>query len=364
MCSASVDQTAWEIAERALTKSVHFATAFTSCAKVLMNNAEDNQKNNTEGYNNNARFLVRRFLKCPSVLSPVYYATLTFHPEKLAGKEAITPEVLMSCYTPDAMAALLVTTYLNAHTRHKIDEKEWEILSETVQAYADLGLYFGYAIPEIGPAKALMYSVLRHFAFAVYAKNDLKGFQGYRRKLKNKGEPYDVEEELKTWGCAHYHIAALMTQKLCFGKDFASGFAFGFGKAPDPSYEAEILKWRITTDWIDSIVLKGEPPTEDMGDQLEIKEDQIAKLHDVIVDFVENGSKHDWLSKRKDDISPEKTPELFTKPKKTKKAIAADKEAEEKASVTVSDAEIDFDKLFPEEELKALTSEIKELLEE
>ncbi len=312
-------------------------------------------------------FLMRRYLACPSIMAPMYYATLTYFEDQISKKKKIFADDILACYQPDLLSVMLFTIYLSGHLRRITDAEEWQKVVQRLQQYAELSVPFGMALPELGPARALLIGVMRQLSFGVFSCADHKGFKEYRRKLVTKKSPDNLSEERQLWGCTHYHVSSLLTQALGLGMEFANAIlpvALALGRE-HASKEAMLVK--VTMSWLDALVLTGSPPKQQSGDDIVISEQAIDRLYEVVVRF-QKGATHNWLLKRSADISKETHPQLFSggslikvaPPKQGAKKVSG----EDMAGDEYQSLPQEFRELFPSDEFKSLLGEIGQLMED
>ena len=358
--SKTIQEEEWRCAAQLIDMVKISAAGFSSTIRFLCKDAADGKELSPA-----SSFLMRRFINCPSVLAPMYYATLTYHYDRLAGKKQIVADDILACYSPDMLAVMLFAIYCSAHMRRRADRDEWTKQARLLAKYTELAVPFGIALPELGPSRALLIAAMRPLSFAVFLTVDPERFKKYRRQLVQQRMPHNLSEERRLWGCTHYHLGALLTQIHGLGTEFSNMIlpvALNLSKK-QTSQQAMLIKIAIT--WFDALVLTGEAPKQVIGDDIIVSENSIDRLFEVVNSF-KNLSGYDWICKRATDITAETHPELFVagaalgdsvKPARTA-SIKRPKEGE------YDDIPDEFRALFSQQEFQSLLSEIQELMKD
>ena len=282
---------------------------------------------------------LKPLLRSPSVLSHLYYAALAYHKNELLAMEKFTPVQLAEVFNPIELAALLTVVYFHRRLMARCDKKEWANLSIQMQAYLDLAVPLGQTIPAIGPTRAILTAGARYVAWGSIATQDIKGFKKYKVAMKVKNRLCDLIEEQDLWGTSHAHIGAVMFQLFGFGINISSGYLNG-QLAKDPTkLDGENKRFRVAQLWLDALIQERNVPHESIGDDYVLSDDQVEPFVELVQRLVDEGSEHAWLSKRRDDIGPKKTPALqfdyerfsrvLKKGKPTKEEDAIDEEMED-----------------------------------
>lgn len=356
------DEHEWHCASELVHNAHVVSPGFASAIRFLRKDAESNNILSTSSV-----FLMRRYLACPSIMAPMYYATLTYFENKINDKKKISADDIITCYQPDLMSVMLFVIYLSGHLRRITDPEEWQRVTASLQKYVELSVPFGMALPDLGAARALLIAAVRQLSFGVFLYADFKGFREYRRKLVTKKSPDNLGEEKRLWGCTHYHISALLTQMLGLGMEFSNSIlpvALNLGKE-HTTQNALLIKVAIA--WLDALVLTGSPPKLQSGDDIVLSEKAADDLYEVVVRF-QQGTTHDWLLKRASDITEQTHPQLFSEGALIKQSPAkqfSKEHTEQSKSVDEYESlSTEFRELFPPDEFQSLMGEISELMKD
>lgn len=288
-------------------------TSFSTGLRGLIQRAEANREGGSNGIDSATAWQVKRLLKSPSLLAPIYYATRVYHREAVERAKVVNAEFFISLYQPEELAALIALVLLKKRAKRICHAEEWPFVYSALQNSIDIGAMLGKAIPAIGSFNGMMMGGLRPLAWATFAKRDLKGFKAYRRHLKQKELAYDLQLEQKTWSCIHPQIASIISQSYGFGSQFAEGIFISSSSATEGADNPLIMALRVADLWIGSLVARGAPPEENIGDQYIIKEDQLESFVGIVQEIQGREDTTDWwLSRTGTDISPEKTPALYS----------------------------------------------------
>jgi hypothetical protein len=155
------------------------------------------------------------------------------------------------------------------------------------------------------------------------------------------------------------HIGTIIIQALGFGSDFANSFFLGSSDINRKLIsDKDALRFKVAHLWLESLIQNGSAPDDPLGDAFTITDAAEAQFVEDLSDLMDNGSKYSWLSKRKDDIGPTKTPklsvnygEIFERSKGKKKKANYDELSPE------------IRNHFSENELDELMNQVGELLE-
>ena len=254
---------------------------------------------------------LRRIFQSPTLTAMFYYALLTFHEEELKREQCLTPERITAILGCETLSSIIALAYLFRRVRHISDAESFKRIVQPMQCYVDLGYYMGAAIPELGPSTGLITGGMRYLAFAIFMCADEKGYKNYRLHLKRNQLPFDLKFELKQWGCHHLQLGSCLLQSFGFGIADARAYMEGLAAASPRSLDKRGLRFKVAGLWLDSLMVHGRAPETSVGDEFVVNETKIGSLELQIKEILTDGSKHNWLSRSRRDISPERTPELF-----------------------------------------------------
>lgn len=282
-------------------------------------------------YSANSKFLALRLIRAPSVHVPLFFATLTFMKDQFDGVDSLQPEEVIQLYRPLDMTVLLTNLYLFRRARSITPPDEWEYIQTAYLEQMELGGYFGYAIPDVGPAYGLLVGGLRPLTFAVFAQHYEKEFKTYRRNLKTRGVLYDIKQEVSLFGCSHVDIVRTFMQKLGFGAGMARAIFDALSDAPieEDDITGDFARFSASGTWIESLSLKADIPHSDEEEE-DLDEKAINKLLTQVKQFKEKGSEFSWPTKKPEEYPQ---PDLLYKVKEKKKKVTRTKIVETSESM-------------------------------
>lgn len=117
---------------------------------------------------------------------------------------------------------------------------------------------------------------------------------------------------MQTWGCTDLQIGGVLLQALGFGVTFSNSYVMGLtptltGGPRDPACRA----FSACSMWIDALLKTGNDPQVAIDTKFYPLVEPRMRLMETIEVLRESGSVCNWLSKNKEDLSPELTPVLF-----------------------------------------------------
>ncbi len=285
-------------------------SAFTSAIRGLI---ADQERNKGE-ISNGTRFSLLRLLRSPSLLSPFYYSALTFRGQFIGDPTQVTVNDLLAMFPPGDLSGIISLIYLHRKLEGIVPEASWTPLREQFKQTAEAGAHIGAAIPKIGLSLGLFVGSLPNMAGALFEKHDPKGFKEYARHLKGlPGAPYDLRYECERWGCTRFNVASMLLQTLGFGISLANNFSAGLCTPTEQigDLDGEAYRCVITQVWISSMLLTGKPPEIRHRGEYYPQAEPLRVLLDSIESVRKKGTTHDFLAKRKEDISKASNPGLM-----------------------------------------------------
>lgn len=330
----------WEIARQYFGVLGEIPSSFRVATRTLIVDAEKNDGVATH----TTSALVQRLLKGPSLKAAVYFAALTYKPEKVKGVGYISEKELMSFFRTDELAALMSLTYLYKRGKRVCDPEEWKFHSEAIQLSVDYGGVLGVAIPAIGLLLGLLAHGMRDLAVSCFLRHDKSSYKQYRRALKSKGLRFDEVAQMQTWGCTDLQVGAVFLQSLGFGIEFSNSYVLGLTPQSEaPNGDTIGRAFSAASLWISSLAKSGNEPSGRIDTKFYPLVEPRAQLLEYAATLRSRGSLYSWLDKNKEDLSPEKTPQLFRGDGAAAKGMPVETEIiEEAAPVSEGDlAEID-----------------------
>lgn len=316
------------------------------------------------GLSSNASFLASRLLLGPSMKSPFYFASLTFHSEHINATRTLSPKQLALVFPPYDTAVIFGLTFLFRRIKREGQENEvqWPTIEAGIIRDVDIGGAIGDAIPRIGRSAGMIVGAVHWLALGAMLHADKTGVREYLRHLKATKKSFDPSWEMARWGCTTAQVGSLMMQSVGFGIDFASSLAAGLtpGSSVDEAGAPEIYRAYITRIWIDSFSATGQvPDIRHSGNYYPLKAALAQLIYEVSV-IRSTGFKLGWLGKTKGDINPIATPQLFDGGSKAPQQSSAPKAS---SPPSLKDFPPEVLELFSKEELQEMSeAELEELL--
>ncbi len=283
-------------------------SSFSSVIRALLSEHQKNASN----YSNATRSSLQRLLKGQSIQAPVYYAAHVFKTADLSASKSLSALSLANLFKADELAAVLSVTYLSRRIRSIADAEEWQYIVKHLELHANLGAFVGLASTTLGFSRGLLVGALPSIALGVFHKSEDKGFKEYRRLLKSKNISYDPSFELKKWYCSSVQIASCLMQSVGFGVEIAENFSHVLEEAGHAKESELELKLRAAHYCIQSLATSAKVADDHQKiEALELTSEAISGLEKRAGELRESCTGVRWIETGKDDVSPEKTPQLF-----------------------------------------------------
>lgn len=257
-------------------------------------------------------FELKRFLKSDSMKAPFYFYIKTIKPELLE-KTADFSKNCREMFSASEIASVLPILYLYRRAQRLISEDDWRFIGPNLIKKSELALHIGLAINNIGAGFAFIAGAIRYISMMTFLVHDKKGFGEYRRHLKLKNLPFDMEYEISRWGCTHEQVAVNIIVSMGFPSKIAQSMQKGL--------EAQELNKELKKDkiaygiklievWSDSLVETGNlPDIQHDGDFYPLKESMERMNQRVALTLTQN-TQFAWIDKVKDNVNQDETPEL------------------------------------------------------
>lgn len=322
MPNSDITPRTWEIARECAEVFGAIPQAFQGCIRTLRQNHLSNMHAGRWGLDDASQQSLFRLLQSQTLKSCFYFALVTFYEEALNGKEYLSTKDIVSPFSPGALASILALTYLNKFSKRVLSEG-WESLSRRVQESSEIGGLLGQATPQLGFDSSLFVGGMRHLSFAPVLAAKPRLFIDYKRHLKKAGIPFDYQWELENIGCTLGQIGSILLQHSGFGIPYADAFFQATSTRFDFPVSPESNAFRMVAVWSEGILLACPIPSIEGEDEYAMEEYQMNNLLAKAEEIRENGSKHSFLNKTREDLSPTKTPLLYT-PQERAEAQAED----------------------------------------
>ena len=284
--------------------------AFQGCIRSLRQNQAQNIAENHVGVDESSDFQLGRLLNSKTIKAAFYYAMLTYY-EDNAKKRYINPREIVAPFSPGALASLLTIIYLTRFCRRIVTEG-WDALARRIQESSDIGGIVGRTIPALGFDASLLIGPIRHIAFATVLQRYPKSYLECKRYLRKNGKPFDYNWEIKQFGCTLGQIASIILQAAGFGVNFSKAYFEATSSGFTLPLEDKANALRLLAVWTESMLVGCPIPRVEGEDNFTMEEEQMKSLISNAELIRENGSRFSWLNKTRDDISPERTPALYS----------------------------------------------------
>jgi hypothetical protein len=301
----------WRRAAELLQPMGSIAGNFTSAVRTLLNYHERGITTLTAGVQTH----MLRILRNSTVKATYFFASKAYRPELLTQHRAIKPKDFLNLYSPFEHAVILSYCYLFRALAKKSKKEEWEYVQSPLYEALEIGACIGARIPEVGLGIGLLSRGLRYLAFAALLMKNEKSFVQYRKHLRAKDLPFDLDKEVELWGCTNIHIAALMMEYIGFNRNVGNQFvAAAMKDTVLPGDTLYGVPFRIAETLLDSFTERGELPEQLpswVGSTLRFSKEQRTTLLQDLSRVVSSTERIEWLNTSSSSINPDSTPELF-----------------------------------------------------
>ncbi len=301
----------WETARLFADQFGGMPPSFQTCIRSLRQNHLQNKEQGGHSIDTTSLNLLLRLLQSRTLTACFYFALLTFYGEHVKNQDYLSGERVTGPFGPGAVASILALIYLNKFSK-KLMKEGWESHSRRIQESSEIGGLLGQSTPSLGFDSSLFVGPMRHIAFAAVLQNNPRLYIEYKKFLKKSAVPYNVEWELEHLGCTLGQIGSMLLQSCGFGVSYANAFFQATSAKFETPLSREATDFRMVAVWSESILLGCPIPRVEGEDEYAMEEYQMRNLLNRAEEIRENGSKYSFLNRTKDDISPHKTPQLFT----------------------------------------------------
>ncbi|MBX7137976.1 MAG: hypothetical protein K1X83_08335 [Oligoflexia bacterium] len=336
----------WEEARRIASQIGPVPSSFTSCIHFLKKDFEA-----TGLMGPRSKFALNRLLRSDIFRAPMYYGTCTFFHEEMEHYEHVDAPVFAELMGLDGVIVATSLLYLYKRLKRNSDQTEWAHLAKNILLDAELGGHLGRAIPAIGFTLGLMVGGIRQVSLGTFLGVDKKNFTAYRRKTKGA---FDMTTEVAHWGCNHAQVGSLLLQAVGMGVSQVDGLITGL----DPSITnadslaPDALKVRLVSIWIEALRTTGAPPDMVHNSKYYPLKKDLDRLLAKVEETRLHGTAFGWLERGKEDVTPEKTPQLYSA-FELKRALADIAQKADGVATATSNSEEEI----PDEVLEEMTAE-------
>lgn len=309
------------------------------------------------------KYQIARVLRSPNFKSMLYFASRSLAPDVLQASEHVTVGTLMELYNPLDLATMIAALVLSRKVRKVAGHELWTEIRPRFSRESLVGGYVGVAIPSIGFAPGILWGAMPHLSHALLASKKPESYYEYRDKIEKTKKSVVPEAELAVWGTTSSQVTSVVLTQLGFKKDFASlvDRAATYGNTVASIQDDMLRKMRLGLLWFDCFAAGSEQPRE----RLSTKDFPFKTDRDRVDTYMKKLSPSDvsWLERSGDDMSPEKTPELF-KPQPAIGEFEVPDQLKEVFTLEeiTSMEEVDFDKLVDHIDLESEEKESSDIL--
>ena len=259
------------------------------------------------------KYQVARLLKTPTFQAMIFYGTQDLSGGFIEGKDSLSVGSMMEHFEPYDLAAMIACFVYFRKAKKLLNDDQWELIKEPLTYDSQIGAHLGVAIPNLGVANGLIVGTMRQVGLAALIASNEKGYREYARYLKGEGKPYDFKKEEEIFGCSSDQVGVFTLSKMGFGVDVGQAFTVAYDVTrPLGTIKEDLqLKMRLCRFWIDALRAGEDHP----GKQIPGEYYPVQAARDVLDEAVKGifAGKHSWLARGKEDVSEEKTPQLFKK---------------------------------------------------
>jgi hypothetical protein len=251
----------------------------------------------------------------------LYYSTEVVEPEYLRRNAAITVGQLIDLYTPADLSAIIVAFSLGRMIRKRIPAELFDAIRPHLAREAHIGLMAGLAVPQLGFAPGVLLGTLPHIGHALMSASDPPLYKRWRRSLKEASFDERTKREREFWGCSSAQVGAMILIRLGFQTQSAQAFAFASDSTgPVKSIlDLETRNVRIALLWLECLLNGQQTPKEVIPGDFFPFEGIRAGIESAIKQLTTPDQS--WMERCGSDISPDRTPQLFTKAATTSAAL-------------------------------------------
>jgi hypothetical protein len=300
----------WQVARDIVSQHIDLSTnTLMVCVRVLHRDylKGDNEMSISSAY------LLSTLVRGKSIQAPLYYAAQTYIPERVSKIGRMSSRSIGKVFTPGELSVLLALSLLYRRMVKWSSLKQYHELTSTLAVSTDIGGFLGLSLPSIGLRKGLLVGGIRYLSLFPLLGSDPSGYDSYVRALQLDGRNFDLESEARIWGTTHLHIASQLVQALGLGLEDARSIIEAFLPFPGSTTDAYYAT-QITQTWIESLIATGTPPEIVHKGEFYPKARDLDTLKERVAHIREVGSENKFMTRKRYDVTPEKTPILFTGP--------------------------------------------------
>ncbi len=243
----------------------------------------------------------------------LYYCTEVVEPDFLRKNRSISVGQLIDLYTPADLSAIITAFSLGKIIKKRVPEELFEGLRPHLAREAHIGLMGGLAVPQLGFAPGILLGTLPHIGHALMSASDPSLYKRWRRSLKGTSFDERTKREQELWGCSSAQVGAMVLIKLGFPTQSAQAIAFASDSTGPVKAirDPETRNVRIALLWLECLLNGQDTPKEVLPGNLFPFEGIRAGIDSAIKQFT--APEQSWMERTASDVSPDRTPQLFTK---------------------------------------------------
>jgi hypothetical protein len=297
----------WEYATAFAMSLGSLPTSVTSVVRLLLADFERDSSTISEY----GRFFMSRFLKSKTLEVTYYYACKKFKPNDLPGptEHFGGPELLHS-FSGEEHAYLLSIIFFHRQAKKHCDPALFENATSMLQRGLNIGGSVGGNLPAVGLATGLLCGGLPFLAFFPFIRHDVDGFSKYARHLRANELPYDWGYEFERWQCNSLQVALMILQRAGLGVPRLSKVMTAIGTRspilPEDPFERSC---RAVNIWQKCLANHSRTPTIPLPPEFYLGPSERDSILESLTKPDDDRSST-WLTRNKNDISPERTPQL------------------------------------------------------
>jgi hypothetical protein len=297
----------WDYARAFAGTMGQLPSTFTSVIRLLINDFDKNPGKLTEY----GRFFAGRLLKSPTVQAPYFHAIRYMKPRLVNPGEPFALKDFINAFNGYEHACMLASIFLYRHSRRVCDRPLLDKIVPRIQRGLNFGWFIGNALPSIGGGAGLLAGGFRAFGFLPFIKHDLDGFKKYHAHLSSHRLASDVDYEFQRWQCNSLQVALMMFQQLGFGTARLVPLMRAVTTtSPLLNRDEAEQRFRVIDVWMESLSVHKSAPSIPLPPKYYPGPRKLNELIQI-ADSSLHTDEAAWLTRSKEDVTEESTPELF-----------------------------------------------------
>lgn len=339
------DNEAWSLASEFIRPVNTSPSFFTRYISALIRNRDDNAAGLSQGLSPASVDALKWLMLSKTLRSIIYFAGRTFKAEELPLETFDTPKSLALLFRPEELASLMGVSFLSKRIKLVCGEEEWKKSRRRLLKAMDIGGQLGQHTEGIGFARGLLAGAIPQLARSVLALNAPEAFADYKNQARSKNVMIDQKLAEKLLGTSEAHVGALLLNAMGFGRDESQAYFEGMTKIDkrNRSRQKAQTAYRVCSEWVESLLITGQAPEVDHGDELEMTDEAIEKLLPKIFHILEDDESVGWIEKNHSYIEAMRAssqPKLETEIKEVEEIFMDEAESADAAVAAALDEEL------------------------